>query len=190
MKTYIKLFGCIILFASFMCPCVWGQKKIVSDKTKWKVSFSLFSGERDPYYLLNNDEINKVKEIISREVTPANEVLEFDKDGKTNPDWGLHRYDTPYPYLRLPFRVSVIITDSEGNRMPYDILGRRILVISNGGKTKTLHEMTDNKLEKYLLELAYKKEIPRDVYLSPKAKEQILNSFKSFIYEDSRRNRE
>jgi len=99
MKNDTKFFGCVMLLLSFsLCwqPCVQGQEKIVSDNSKWKVSWQMFSGRPDPSYLLNDDEINRVKEIISRKVTRVNEIV-------VAPDVGCLHFRIPVlPAARRP----------------------------------------------------------------------------------------
>jgi len=165
------------------------QEENTLDNNRWRVY--LYVGEfRYPYELLDN-EIVKVKEIISREVTRANEIaLAPDKDGKISfsaLNDELRRYNGGDWFAFSGISVRVI--DSDGNIVcSYNVIGSRILVSSNDGEVSTLYEMDDNELEKYLVELAsQKKEFSSD--LSPGEKDDILNRVKSVIYKDSRRNK-
>jgi len=194
MRNYTKHFSFMILllsFNSFLKPCILGQDEIISDNNKWVVSLGIFSGRPDPYYLLNNDEIDKVKEIISSKVTRANVISA--KDGEINRsslNMELSRYNTADTYSAAAFsRIYVHVNDREGNTVhSYTIFGCRILVYSNYGEAEAVHEMADNELEKYLFELAYQKEeFSKNLFAGEK--EGVLNTVKSYIYEDSRRNR-
>jgi len=194
MGKHMKLFSFMILllsFLSFLQLCVMGQDGIISDSNKWVVSLGIFSGRQDPYYLLNNDEIDKVKGIISSKIAPANLLLEKDREIDLHSLNGeLSRYNTVNLYnAAARSRIYIRVTDREGNTVhSYTILGCRILVYSNYGESEAVYEMADNELEKYLFELAYQKE-EFSKNLSPGEKEGILNTLKSVIYEDSRRNR-
>jgi len=194
MRNDTKFFGYMMLLLLFsLCrqPCVQGQEKIVSDNSKWKVSWQMFSGRPDPSYLLNDDEIAKVKKIISREVTRANEIVVApDKDGKSSSSAlndELQRYSIFWMSTFTGMGIDVM--DGDGNRVCfYKITGSRILIYSFKDEVSTLYEMDDNELEKYLVELAsQKKEF--SAYLSPEERDDILNKLKIFSYEDSRRNK-
>ena len=195
MRNYTKLFSFMILllsFNSFLKPFILGQDEIISDNNKWVVSLGIFSGRPNPYYLLNNDEIDKIKGIISSKITLENVVVVKDREFNWSLlDVELSRYSTADPYSAAArSRIYVRVVDREGDTVhSYTILGCRILVYSNYGESEAVHEMADNELEKYLFELAYQKEEFSKNLLSPGEKEGILNALKSYIYEDSRRNR-
>jgi hypothetical protein len=141
-------FPIIILFGLLTSPSLAAPAQENASKYEWRVSVSIYSGRPDPFFLLNDNEINKIQKMISEERSRSTGVKVDDKNLAL-----LYHDHANESYF------GVMISKRMDNNILelYHINGTHIRIWSEDGNSSYLYKMKNMDLEKYLIELGIKR---------------------------------
>jgi hypothetical protein len=124
-------------------------------KYKWYITLSIYNGERNPAYLLNDDEIDRVQKMIADERNQSIEVAADDK----NKHKGQSLEYQDYKDVHMRYSGLLISCENQNDDVIhlYRISGRYIRIWNDDGDSSNLYKMKNNNLEQYLIKRGIEK---------------------------------
>jgi hypothetical protein len=119
-----------------------------------RVFISMYSGEQNPHFELNDEEENILIEMIANKKMKSERIASDDADAHQGRSIQHSRYDSKESYWGL----NVLKMSNDGEYLySYEIIGKYIRTYIDHEKESILEKMNDRDIETYLIELAINK---------------------------------